>query len=190
MRFLGRPGQRVVDIASVDELANQSAFAGRALQRREEREELLPVPRPGVLLQRLPEGKVLWLGLARDLVNVSRDEGEGVFRVAFVLGPDEGTPGRPRSRPSSVFADIPGRRFSLWRPRMRGPSPISDHELWRRAGVMTSAPGMGGTVCANDSLSSSDSSGTTSGRGSTGSRARHILATKARPTSRQYESVG
>ena len=86
MRLPGRPGQRVVDVTGVDQLANERALLGRARQGREQREELLSVLRPGVVLQRSPEGQVLGLGLLRDLVNIGRDESEGILPVARVLG--------------------------------------------------------------------------------------------------------
>ena len=86
MGLLGRPGQRVVDVAGVDQLADERALFGRAGQGRQQREQLLPVPGPGVVLERPPERQVLRLGLPGDLVNIGGDEGKGKLGIALVLG--------------------------------------------------------------------------------------------------------
>jgi hypothetical protein len=75
----------VVDVAGVDQLADELALLGRARQGREKREQLLAVPRPGIVLERPPERQVLGFGLFRDFVHIRRNERERKRRVAFVL---------------------------------------------------------------------------------------------------------
>lgn len=49
----------MIDIAGVDQIANQRARVGRARQGEEQRQQLLPVLRTGVVGERPPEGQVL-----------------------------------------------------------------------------------------------------------------------------------
>ncbi len=56
--------------------------------------------------------------------------------------------------------------------------------------MISSAPCMGGAAWTKAEISSGSGSGTTRDFGSVGSSAPHTLATKVRPMSRQYESVG
>ncbi len=88
----GRPRQRVVDVAGVDQLADERALLGRTRQGREQREQLLAVLGPGVVLERPAERQVLGLGLLGNLVDVGRDEGEGKLGISLVLGQVEADP--------------------------------------------------------------------------------------------------
>ncbi len=85
IRLARAPGQGMIDFARVDHLLDERAALGRALDRHQEREERGPVFRPGVFLQSLAQGLVLHATLGRELGNISRQECEGVLRVALVL---------------------------------------------------------------------------------------------------------
>ena len=85
MGFPGCPGQGVVDVAGVDQLADELALFGRSRQGSKKRQQLPAVPCPGIVLERPPERQMLGPGLFRDLVYVRRNKGERKRRVTFVL---------------------------------------------------------------------------------------------------------
>jgi len=66
---------------------------------------------------------------------------------------------------------------------------MSNHSSPSIAGVISSAPCMGGAAWAKAANSSGAGLGTTRDAGSVGSNAPQTLATRALPMSRQYESV-
>jgi hypothetical protein len=76
----------MIDVASVDQLADECALLGCSGKRRQQREKLLTVLRPSVVLERSAQRQVLRLGLFGDLVNVGGDEGEWILEIALVLG--------------------------------------------------------------------------------------------------------
>ncbi len=98
-RLLRRPAKRVEDLAGIDHLLEPGAALGGALDRKEEREELLLVGRTGVLAQCLTEREVLGLAVPGEAVRVGREEGERRLLVLAVLGEVE----------VDATDDVPGR---------------------------------------------------------------------------------
>ena len=85
MRFRGRPGQRVIDVARVHQLADELTVLRRPGQGRQQREQLAPVARPGVLLEGPAQGQMRGRGPPGDFAHVGGNEGKGIVRIAPVL---------------------------------------------------------------------------------------------------------
>ena len=91
-RFGGSPAQRMKDFPGIDHRLQPGALFRGALHRQKQRQQLVPVGRPGVFAQRLTEGDVLCLRLRGKAGGVGRHEGEGVVGIAAVFRQIEVTP--------------------------------------------------------------------------------------------------
>ena len=80
------PGERMVDVAAVDERPHERALLRRTLDRQQQREELLAIASRARLFDRVTERPVLRRALRRQARRVRREEREGAFGVALVLG--------------------------------------------------------------------------------------------------------
>ncbi len=94
-----RPAQRVKDLARIDRLSQPRAGFRRALDRQQERQQLLLAARARVRAQGLPERQVLGLAVGREPVGVSREKGERRRFVLAILGEVE----------VDLAHDVPGR---------------------------------------------------------------------------------
>ena len=85
MRFRGRPGQRVIDVARVHQLADELTVLRRPGQGRQQREQLAPVAGPGVFRECPAQRQMRGPGPRGDFAHVGRDKGKGIVRIAPVL---------------------------------------------------------------------------------------------------------
>ena len=92
VRLAGRPRQRLVDVARVDQLPGKRALLRGPVDGREQLHQRLLVLLPGDLAQRPAERLILHPGAAGEAWCVGGQEGKGIVRVAAVLGQMEADP--------------------------------------------------------------------------------------------------
>ena len=76
----------MVHVAGIDQLLDQAAALGRPLKGHKQRQQRLPVPGAGVLLQGPAQRLVLDAPLRRQAADIVARNANGFSAIAFVLG--------------------------------------------------------------------------------------------------------
>ena len=92
VRLLGRPGQRLVDVARIDQFLDERTGLRSQVDGREQFHQRLLVLGAGVLLKGLAQRLILHPRTARQARCVGGQKGERILRVAAVLGQMETDP--------------------------------------------------------------------------------------------------
>ncbi len=159
-RLLRAPAQRMKDLAGIDHRLQPAALLGGALDRHQQRQQALAVPRAGIFLQGLAERQMLRLGRGREPRRVGRQKGERSLFVLPVLGEIE------MHAPDQIPGGMTGLEEFLNRDCLASASSASNaasmsrQRSARTEAVRYSAPTMGGTAAAIRFNSSSAGTGT------------------------------
>ena len=84
--FVGRPAERVEDLAGIDQGLQPRAGLRRSLHGKKQRQQTVLVGRARILAQSLPQRKMLGLGIRRQPRGIGGEKGERRIRVFAIFG--------------------------------------------------------------------------------------------------------